>query len=294
MIKNVLMADRLVDDGHHHFSDLRELSEDEMQMLSDSTALLGLFNGSHSLYEICVENYNELTAFHEEITQAHGLNQEFFHRLSIALNRRLLNYLSSFRTFVDHQERQLKGLESVCTDPYGMFRDRASFHYDNCFSYRFLWRLRNYVQHCGLPLGGFAVTSRPDQEGDDTRYSFAFFDRDSLVRSFGDWKDVKEDLERQPSRIEIMPHVRKLQACLQDLAVMAAKIHIGRLGSHWDFLVGIHNEVTSSFPDAFPVVVRVEVEPGSSPKFLSFRPLPLFTMLTLQDVRSALSNCGKD
>lgn len=283
VIKCVLMADRLVADGHHDLSDIRELSDDEVEMLSTATALVGAFNGSYSLYEICDENYRDLVEFYKQAAHRKGISQESAHSTLIALNRRLLNYLSSFRTFIDHQERKLKHLQSSNQDWFRLFKDRTAFHYDRCFAYRFLWRLRNYVQHCGLPLGGFEVTSRRDQDGNESRYFYAYFDRNSLIDNFDDWKTVKDDLEKQPERIEVMPHVHQLKSCLDDLAMLAAKIDLENLGAHWDFLAGLDDEVTSRFPDAFPCIAHFNVETSPESRLLSFNPLPLNTMRRIQE-----------
>jgi len=59
MVKYVLMADRLVAERHHDLLEIRELSEDEVEALSTALALVGSFNGSYSLYEICDQNYKE-------------------------------------------------------------------------------------------------------------------------------------------------------------------------------------------------------------------------------------------
>jgi len=101
MIEYVLMADRLIAEKHHDLSGIRELTEDEVETLSTALALVGSFNGSYSLYEICDQNYKEMVELYERIAQTVGINQGFAHDVVITLNRRLLNYLSSFRTFID-------------------------------------------------------------------------------------------------------------------------------------------------------------------------------------------------
>ncbi len=290
MVKYVLMADRLVAERHHDLSEIRELSEDQVETLSTALALVGSFNASYSLYEIGDQNYKEMVEFYERIAQTVGISQEFAHSVVIALNRRLLNYLSSFRMFIDHQERKLRRLQPSDTDWFRLFKDRTAFHCDNNFSYRFFWRLRNYVQHCGLPLGGFEVTSKQDKDGNQVRHFSAYFDRDSLIDNFDDWKTVKDDLEKQPKHIEIMHHVHELKSCIDDLAMLAAEINLKRLGKYWDFLTGLHNEVTSAFSDAFACIGRFEVKPDSSPEFLGFNPLPLHTISTIQRVWSRMSD----
>ncbi len=91
-----------------------------------------------------------------------------------------------------------------------------------------------------------------------------------------------------------MPHVHTLKSCIDNLAMLAAEINLKRLGTYWGFLIGLDNEVTSAFPDAFPCIGRFETKSDSSIDFLGFEPLPLHTMMTIEKVRSRISDVADD
>ena len=69
-----------------------------------------------------------------------------------------MNFLSSFKSFLDHWNQKLAHIhEERDLDFVTEYKRITSSHYDRFFSYRFLSRLRNYVQHYALPIQGFRV-----------------------------------------------------------------------------------------------------------------------------------------
>src|SRR6476646_1442100 len=64
-----------------------------------------------------------------------------------------VNWLSAMRMFLDHQETDLTRRFGKLSPEFVAFKTATSAAYDSEVGYRFAYQLRNYVQHCGLPLG---------------------------------------------------------------------------------------------------------------------------------------------
>ncbi len=129
----------------------------------------------------------------------------FQRRMSVDVNRCVLNFLSSVRMFLDHKETELKRLGEVGTQRLANFKRITNQAFDNDFSYRFLYKLRNYVQHCGVPMGRFGY-SECLEDDTVTRELVVNFDRDILLQNF-DWGKVGPDLQSQPEGFSITSHV---------------------------------------------------------------------------------------
>jgi len=284
-IEKVLVADHLVEPHHHQLENIRTLSDDEINNINVASTLIASFNFSYSLFEICNENYFSIEEYYARLIRIRGFNQKVTHDIQVRWNTLFLNYLSSFRSFVDHQESLFKMQYRVnkldCR--YSRFKSETAFHYDNNFSYRFLWHLRNYIQHCGFPSIGFEFTGYGDKkEAKETIVNVAL-DRNSLLKNYKKWKSVKKDLINQPDAIEVISHIRSLYASIQKIAHLIAQLNIDILGDKRGYLLGIVNEVVEKFPDASPVICVWDVKNPTDAKPLSIEFLPLYTLFNIQD-----------
>jgi hypothetical protein len=120
-------------------------------------------------YQILMENYEELEA--ELLRVSLGLTRYTpnpwveISNARMRFNRRVLNYLSSARMYLDQVPSEL---ENASRDPQPVvrsFEESQSHHYDSKLSYRVCEALRNYTQHRDLPVHGFEYGWR--REPDD-------------------------------------------------------------------------------------------------------------------------------
>jgi len=119
--------------------------------------------------------------------------------ITLQLNRLISNYLSSIRLFLDHSEYALHQKYGKNSLQLKEFKKTCSNVYDNNFSYRFLSKLRNYVQHCGMPIGHININSKvvnvnPTKSNHQLELQF---DRDSLLKNF-EWKNLNLKLKNFP------------------------------------------------------------------------------------------------
>ncbi|MER5197753.1 hypothetical protein ACWD3J_00425 [Streptomyces sp. NPDC002755] len=124
---------------------------------------------------------------------------------------RLDNMLSALRAFDDRTSRDLKHRCGDGSTPFRTFKEALSYEYDNEFAYRFMYRLRNYSQHCGQPELTGSVKGRRTADGKIVRQVSMTFDLPALLRRFNKWgPQVKGELEGMGEGLEVEPVVDRL------------------------------------------------------------------------------------
>lgn len=127
---------------------------------------------------ITEEEFNELKKISEPICEIHGkirffdlIKEEYDEYISVIKDqkstttkvvRAINNYLSSYKAFLDRWETFFKRHGSQELIDY--FKASVSEVYDNCFEYRFIYNLRNYAQHAGIPISRISSALDKDIE----------------------------------------------------------------------------------------------------------------------------------
>jgi hypothetical protein len=175
-------------------------------------------------YQECLEGYAKF----------HQVNPNFsfqiVHEMIVRVNAALLNFLGAMRTFLDHTETRLKrryGNESI---EVSTFKANASRAYDNSFAYRFLYKLRNFAQHCGMPMGYIqanATITDPQSKTTENRIDF-LIDRDQILRAFDQWSaPLREEIVAQPDRFHVAPLVNEMMEHLRAIHTATVRCEIG-------------------------------------------------------------------
>lgn len=156
------------------------------------------------------------------------------------INLHLINYLSTVKTFLEHSEFKLKSLYGANSDRYKNFENTKSNLFDSCFSYRFLYHLRNYVQHCGMPIAGFDGVKYGHNDKINKRievFLIAYCDRDELLKKYDSWHRIllKEIPKLQP-KIDITPHVSNVMICIKKISRIVIKDDLDELMKNAKFL----------------------------------------------------------
>ena len=108
-----------------------------------------------------VIDYIEITSHIQEIYQWYQifnynlvqLKNVITSKNNIAINASAIAFLSAGKNLVESMELCMKLFYGSESDEYNLFRkDYLVKEYDSHFSYRFLTRLRNYSQHCHIPV----------------------------------------------------------------------------------------------------------------------------------------------
>jgi hypothetical protein len=171
-----------------------------------------------------------------------------------------LNFLVSVRTYLDHTETKIKkefGKESV---QWKRVKAACSAEYDGFFAYRFLYRLRNYVQHCGAPPSIIHSSANlADRESKEVKRAGALYlTRDRLLEDYDGWgEQVAADLRSLPEDFDIMPYVVTMMECLTRIAIVVVKDELPELARKTQFLVGLLKEVDMSLGE--PAIVELDI-----------------------------------
>lgn len=109
-------------------------------------------------------------------------------------NRHLLNYLFSFRTYIDHLETFIKREYGKQSNEVKEFKTLTAKIHDENFTYRFFYNLRNYSQHCGLPIDIFEIQPSILSGIYSVKLKIEF-DGKKLLQNFDDWRFAEKDLK---------------------------------------------------------------------------------------------------
>ena len=207
----ILAGAGLIASHHSSVEEIRSLGAEEVAEINNASEQIGDFAINCSLYAICDANYKELIAHYEKVGNeyraTHNLEGSISSDILTELDRLLMNYLSSFRTMIDHYETRYKRLDRLGSQWLQSFKSYKPGIYDGSFAYRFFYQLRNYVQHCGLPLGGINADVHRDERGKIVAEFLVYFDRDDLLNAFDGWGRVRKDLQLQPPQMEIIEYL---------------------------------------------------------------------------------------
>lgn len=162
-----------------------------------------------ALIDMVKENYvdfiNHLNAYTDKFSEV-KFDRSDAH-IYFNANRFLLNFLSSTKTFLDHTDSDVVKYFGKDSSERTTYEKLKSDQFDHSFAYRFCYRLRNYAQHCGLPINKMSVHITTN-ETDPTQYRGELnvaFVRDELLNRFEKWGPVKKDLLEQPEEFEVVP-----------------------------------------------------------------------------------------
>lgn len=193
MNMKISIASEKIEDRIQIINTIKVLNESECSEIKNSFDNLYLIDLIGNYFKIAKNNYQDfiyciydfIPETIDEIDIPTIFDRMKLDELKIESNRKLLNYLSSFKTLLDHifgildDEKEIK------------FKKFTNYLYDENFSYRFLARLRDFAQHKGLPITNF--------ESDFSTslvYIFLMIDSNYLLNSYKKWNTVRKDLEK--------------------------------------------------------------------------------------------------
>jgi len=200
---------------------IRELDKEEYAAYKSASKYLMDFSSGRQLFRYVQWNYenylNMLKSHFEEYVRNPSLNWHRIEAISLSTGMGILNYLLAIRIFLEHTEISLKKRYGAGSQRVTRFKAACSNEYDRHFSYRFFYKLRNYVQHCGMPPIEFSLQSKEvDPNTKQVSHSLEVrLNRDELL-SFDGWgSQVKGEIQGLPSKFEISEYVSEMMKCLE-------------------------------------------------------------------------------
>ncbi len=127
--------------------------------------------------------------------------------------RRVANLLSTVRLYIDHVKQDLKRTGNCGEELTKEFELRLSGEYDDSFEFRLCEALRNYIQHCGIPIRGIYrnshVTDRASEPGGIVHYVEITLDKDRLSVDAKLKSLVREELAAVEGCVDLRPALRE-------------------------------------------------------------------------------------
>jgi hypothetical protein len=183
-------------------------------------------------YRLVELNFRQLQALHQYVSITISLGKEFAapnrDKLVESVVAATVNWLTSMRMFLDHEETQLKRQYGPSSSEFAKFKQATRDAYDGEVGYRFAYEFRNYVQHCGLPLNHIVITAPLTPQPHVKQDVKLLLDRDMILNQFNNWKRVKADLLAMNQRFELLPLLDGAMSGIQAINYACTEIDLDK------------------------------------------------------------------
>jgi hypothetical protein len=256
------LAAVFVEEGDLFVADcIRELTSDEFAELSSILSRFNVLQQRLSLLHILEQNYFALDGFISQLRTSDNLNAT---RALSAVNRHFMNYLSSGYSLREHLTTLLKRDFGHKSKQATLFPQLLEFMEKNYFEYAFFQDFRNYVQHCGFPIGGMNVMQ--DKNGSTMSLTHT---KSTLLKEFSGWK--KSDLrKRQEEEFDLLALIKTHhQIVLKEFGAVI----LGEYGKSIDvvqnYFLKLQNEAKTVRADAEArIITSIDGDPKGGVAFL--------------------------
>lgn len=203
----------------NEFTVVGELTEDGLKHYQEIITKTTRFFASEDIYRLALRGYEEflecLDLHAEGYEQDSRMDWERIHAIVLDIQGRLMTLLFLTRALLDHWEYRLKRQNGQASRQVDAFKQACSEAYDGHFGYRFLYKLRNYAQHCTLPIDNLALSSFVDKHGQVRNRLSLTFTRDNLLEEAELWGSLWRELKGMPERLDVAPLVEEMMTCLK-------------------------------------------------------------------------------
>lgn len=154
-----------------------ELTPEEFSLLKDAKAkqLFGL--GLEEKFDLVLENFQEyemeLIRFSMEHSIFPGKVIDILGSARHLLNRRLVNFLTTSRLYLDQILHELSCTYGKESHQYLQIKSATRREYDSVLGYRVIEALRNHVQHQALPIWGITLPMKREKINGECETKFS-------------------------------------------------------------------------------------------------------------------------
>lgn len=225
----------------------KEVSPDDLLHLEQAQHEIIEFNKEYQLLDYVNENYNSfmrelIKMVNDHHNSGHALTPFVYDEFIRFINRNLLNLLTSMRTMTDHLEAKVKRVYGDGSEEFLTLKRLFSNAFDTHFHYGFSCKLRNFVQHVGMPPCSFKMGG--SFGGANIKYNIKLdFERDELLRKYDSWGPVKKRLMAQDERFSVFEIIKDLVDTLFDVyAKFKAETSLNKVLEARDYILDFIGE----------------------------------------------------
>lgn len=198
-----------------------EISEEEYSNIKSAKVNLLEALFIEEKFDVVIENYLELEIGFLEISAGYmvlrNLSYNRFYNEKNLINRRLINLLSACRSYLDQTRHHLHNIFGTDSEIVKKIEEFKNQQYDQCFGYRIMEALRNYVQHRGFPISSVTNIMKSIESKSGNRILFSLAPQicpEDLEEDKQFKKTVLEELKSSGDKIDIKPLMRDYIAAL--------------------------------------------------------------------------------
>lgn len=185
----------------------KDLSFNEAKILIDSMKIISHYEYFQNKLKEVDLNFTDFIKM-----QAHEidfLSEDRGRNYYTEINRLFINFLNSWRIFVEFMELSFKKAFGKNSKEYLEYKIFTGSMFDTNFSYRFFCNLRNFAEHQGYPIYTVKLNSSGGNE--------AFFDKRILESSYFSKKHFEKDIISFYDYFPVLHHCFEAQKRLQDI-----------------------------------------------------------------------------
>lgn len=260
--------------GKNSITTVRTLSASELSKFRKANSDLLGFLENERLYKLTILNYQDfletIIGYSDKYKkEPEKITLESMNEILLNINRCFLNYLFSVRAFLDHTETKISRLYGKQSKSYLLFKDACSEEYDKNFSYRFLYKLRNYSQHCGIPIEGIYLVSeeKPVDSGIVENRLMVRFRKNTLL-NYDSWGSLKQEIDSLEDEIEVVSIVANFSRSLDRINTVLLDDYKPVFMKSAEYIQELIKEVSST--DRTPVIYRIEKKDENKQNFIFF------------------------
>ncbi|PNH95343.1 hypothetical protein [Vibrio diazotrophicus] len=265
----------------------QKISQEELERIEQAKHEIFEFNREYQLLDYVNENYHSFLCELQNQIHVHNHSGEVLTPFSYDefirfINRSLLNLLTSMRTMTDHLEARVKCIYGSESEEWLNLKQLFSQAFDNEFSYCFASKLRNFVQHVGMPPIHFSLDDTFESTQIECHVKLEF-SRDELLKSYDSWGAiVKPRLQAQTEFFCVFKFLESLVNSLFDIYARFKKAtSLSRVQEARSYILQLINEPKGYASNEYAVGYIDHCEDGKLSIELSWLPATLFGKLEL-------------
>ncbi len=258
------------------------LTVEQFKKFKESISEINKLQRLRDLLSILLLNENEFLTSMETVsfklatkgTHWRGIKEIDMEEVSIAANRLFLNYLSSVRAFIDHCKTNINRYFGANSENFSEFKKMLSFFYDDIFAYRFLYKLRNYSQHCGIPINSITFNQQFNAENNTVDGTLeVMFDRNQLLSNYDGWGEkIKVELQQKTETFDVASLMIKNTLCVKEVEHNIELFHKDSLLEAINYITNISGHLRQ---ENYEVIVAYDFRTDENGNLSKFQNLPV-------------------
>lgn len=248
---------------------IRELSDAEDEALTAALVTL-------RRHELAYQTFIHLAREHEslrercehyfsELATGEAPTPGTAHRFLVNQNRHILNILALASAYLEHARRRIRLLFGEPSAQLAAFNALHRRKFADYFPYRFILKLRNYVQHYDLPMCRAKMSAKaiPGTNREISCEVDLLFNRDDLLRGSFNWDALRKDIAAQPDDWSAITTLEDAMLQIQDLHVLAVSFEIDTLRKAASVVEALRKEAETEKGREGCVIYATREGPGS-------------------------------